>query len=295
MASKRPDSAPRSDGNLPASGRGRAGRQSAGRRDTARAVARAGTGGSAGGGRGSLLIWSIGFVAVAVVVVILALAVQPKGGSASGGPVEPNVGTPSNITVSGRTLGSPSAPVTVDLYGDFRCSACYKFTVGGTEKSLVDDYISTGKAKLVWHDYLTIDRLGGGTASRDAANAAWCAADQGKFWVMHDWLYANDGAGSEDPAAFTPTKLSDIGKAAGLDMSAYQPCLDQGKHNSEIAAEDAATPKQVGGTPTVFVNGVYVGTAGYIPTYDQIKAAIDAAIAAPAASASPAASGSTAP
>lgn len=229
------------------------------------------------------MLWSLAFIAVAAVVVVVALAVQPKGSSGAGGPAAPRVVTPGNIPVSGRTLGNPGAPVTVDVYGDFRCSACYKFTVGDTEINLINDYIATGKAKLVWHDYLSIDRMQGNTASRAAANAAWCAADQNKFWVMHDWLYANDGAGTEDPAAFTPAKLSDIGKAAGLDMSTYQQCLDNGTHNAEIAAEDAAPPKLVAGTPTVLVNGAYVGTTGYVPTYDQIKAAIEAAIAAPPA------------
>ena len=241
-------------------------------------LAGAGTRGS-GSGVGSLLLWSLVFVAVAVgVIVITLLATGGKSGGASGPATvnAPSVVTPPNITANGKTLGNPNAPVTIDLYGDFRCSACFSFTTGGTEKSLIDNYISTNRAKLVWHDFLSIDKGQGNNASRDAANAAWCAADQGKFWVMHDWLYANDGAGAEDPSFFSATALSAIGKAAGLNMTTFQPCLDNGRHVAEIVAEDRATPSQVTGTPTVFVNGTAVGTAGYIPTYQQIKAAIDA-------------------
>jgi protein-disulfide isomerase len=192
----------------------------------------------------------------------------------------PGVVTPADIHSDGRTLGSPSAPVTVDLYGDYRCSACYEFTVGGTEQGLVDNYVATGKARLVWHDFLTIDVHDGTTASRDAANAAWCGADQGKFWLMHDWLYANQSS-TEDPSAFTPTRLSEIARAAGLDMAKFQPCLDGGMHDAAIAAEASTRPKDATATPAVFVNGKFVGdpAANRVPSYDQIKADIEAVLA----------------
>jgi protein-disulfide isomerase len=246
-------------------------------REVDRSLARAGTRGS-GSGMSSLILWSLAFVAVAVVVVVVTLiATGAKSGGTSGSVTAPAVITPSKVAASGRTLGNPNAPITIDLYGDFRCSACLSFTTGGTEQSLVDNYIATNKVKLVWHDFLSIDIGQGNTASRDAANAAWCAADQGKFWVMHDWLYANNGAGSEDPSAFTAARLSDIGKAAGLDMSAYQPCLDAGRHYADLAAEEKATPSGVTGTPAVFINGALVtgGTANSWPQYPQIKAYID--------------------
>jgi protein-disulfide isomerase len=220
--------------------------------------------------------------------VAVAVFVSQPSGSSPGAVVAPNVVTPSNIASLGRTLGNSNAPATIDVYGDFRCSACYRFTSDGTEKNLVANYVATGKAKLVWHDLLSIDRFDGGTASRDAANAAWCAADQGKFWVMHDWLYANQGT-SEAASAFTLSRLSDIGKAAGLDMSKFQPCLDQGAHDANIAAEAATTPPDATGTPAIFVNGKFVGdpSANLVPTYDEIAAAIDAEFAPPKVSPSP--------
>jgi protein-disulfide isomerase len=246
-------------------------------RGSNRAFARASTRGGSGDGRATLVLWTGVFVVVAVIVVAITLVVSGgKNSTATGDVVGPTVVTPSNIPVTGRTLGNSGAAVTVDLYGDFRCVACFGFTTGGTEQNLVQSYIATGRAKLVWHDYLSIDKIQGNTASRDAANAAWCAADQGKFWVMHDWLYANDGSGSEVASVFTPARISQIAKAAGLDMSAFQACANGGSHLADIAAEDAATPAGVTGTPTVFVNGQVVGSQGYVPTYAQIKAAIDA-------------------
>ena len=257
-------------------------------REASRALARAGTRGSSDRVADPLLLWSLAFIAVAIVVVAVAVFVSQPSGSSPGAVVAPNVVTPSNIASLGRTLGNSNAPATIDVYGDFRCSACYRFTSDGTEKNLVANYVATGKAKLVWHDLLSIDRFDGGTASRDAANAAWCAADQGKFWVMHDWLYANQGT-SEAASAFTLSRLSDIGKAAGLDMSKFQPCLDQGAHDVAIAAEAATTPPDATGTPAIFVNGKFVGdpSANLVPTYDEIAAAIDAEFAPPKVSPSP--------
>ncbi len=243
-----------------------------------RALARAGTRGSDGDGRGSLMLWSAAFVVIAALVVGITLLVTQSGGNAAAAPVAPSVVTPASIPSQGRTLGDSNAPVTVDLYGDFRCSACFDFATGGTEASLVENYIATGKVKLVWHDYLSIDIIQGNSVSRDAANAAWCAADQGKFWVMHDWLYANDEAPTESASAFSLTRLAAIGKAAGLDMSTFQTCLDKGTHDADVAAEMKATPSDVTGTPTILVDGTLVtgGQANTWPQYPQLKAAIDA-------------------
>ena len=285
MTSNRPSGRPSSGGSVPPTSRRSARQQRMANREANRALARSGTRGSSGNGLGPLLLWSLVFVVVAAVVVGGAYLLSQSKGSVSFKPITPVVVTQADIPSNDRTLGSPLAPVTIDLYGDFRCSACFVFTIEGTEKSLEDNYISAGKAKLVWHDFLTIDKKDGSTESNDAANAAWCAADQGKFWTMHDWLYANQSP-TESPSAFTKARLSEIGKAAGLDMTQFQPCLDDGTHNAAIAAEQTGAPSDVAGTPTVYVNQKYVGdpTANLVPSYDEIKAAIDAALGSPSPS-----------
>lgn len=249
-------------------------------REANRALARAGTRGSGRLGTGSLFLWSSVFGIVAVVIVAAAIIISQSSPSVAGAPAAPGVVTPASIPTNGRTLGQANAPVTIDLYGDFRCSACLAFTTQGTEKSIVDNYIATGKAKLVWHDLLSIDAKDGATASRDAANAAWCAADQGKFWTMHDWLYANQSP-TEAASAFTLPRLMDIARSAGLDTTQFGTCLNGGTHNAAIATEQTNTPSEAAGTPSVFVAGKFVGVPGanLIPTYSQISAAIDAALA----------------
>jgi protein-disulfide isomerase len=232
-------------------------------------------------------------VAVIVGLVIVGfVALNQLGGSKTGGSSDAlntpggSSLTPTTIPVNGRTLGDPNAPVTIDLYGDFRCSACFQFTEMGTAHQIDTNLIATGKAKLVWHDFTIIDHNDGATASRDAANAAWCAADQNKFWTMHDWLYANQSP-TEAPDAFTIDRLLKIGEAAGMDMTTFTPCVKNGTHDAEIASEQASLPSGITGTPSTVVNGTLVNA-----TYDAVKTAVDAAIggsASPAAS-SPAAS-----
>jgi protein-disulfide isomerase len=294
MTSNRPAGRPSSGSSAPPTSRRSARQQRLANREANRAITRASTRGSEGGGMNSLILWSVVAVVVAVVVVGGLLLVSQSKSNSSGAPTAPGVVTPTTITSNDRTLGNANAPVTLDLYGDFRCSFCLDFTVDGTEKSVVDNYVATGKAKLVWHDFLTVDK-DGSNASRDAANAAWCAADQGKFWTMHDWLYANQGP-TEEASAFTKSRLSDIGKGAGLDMTKFQPCLDGGTHNDAIASEQTSIPKDAGGTPSLFVNGkLVVPPAGKTLAYDSVKPAIDAALASPGASGSVAPSASAAP
>jgi protein-disulfide isomerase len=236
----------------------------------------------------ALLGWSLVAVVAAIVVIGAAMIFSQQNGgtpAASSPVIAPVAVTPAGIPTDGVTLGDAGARVTVDIYADFRCSACKSFTTQGEEKSIVDNYISNGKAKLVWHNRLIIDEILGGNSSLNAANAALCAADQGKFWTMHDWLYANS---AENDTAFVPTRLTAIGQAAGLDMSRYQTCLDAGTHSTAISTENAALVKTITGTPTIYVAGKFVGAAGTTPSYDAIKAAIEAALAAtPAPAATP--------
>jgi protein-disulfide isomerase len=239
---------------------------------------------------------TVAIVAVMAIIAGIWLVTRPPAFSEA--PIAPGIVTPSNIPSNSRTLGQANAPVTLDLWGDFRCSACFNFTAV-QEPQLIQNYASTGKAKLVWHDLLTIDSLQAGvTESRDAANAALCAADQGKFWTLHDWLFANQSA-DESPGAFTQDRLLTIGKDAGLDTAKYDPCVQQGTHLSEIQKEQTSQPAGIGGTPAIFVNSKQIEgpvdpNTGRptVPNYDLIAAAIDAALNP---SASPAASGSVSP
>jgi protein-disulfide isomerase len=194
----------------------------------------------------------------------------------------PTTVTPAGVPSSGRTLGESAAPVTLDVWNDYQCPACGKFATETLPK-LIDDYLRQGTVKVVYHDFIVIDAATGGHQSADAANAARCAADQGKFWSYQDWLWANQGA--EGSAAYSIARLEEFGRAAGLDMTTFKTCVDKGTHQAEVAAEtaEASSPQAatvVLGTPTVFVNRLQSSATDYA----SVSAAIDEALRAPSPS-----------
>ena len=191
---------------------------------------------------------TIGAVVVGLAIVAIAVLNQPKAATSTDALVTPGIVTPASIPADGQDAGPGHRAGDGRPVRRLPVLGLLLLHRGGTEQKLINNDVATGRARIVWHDYLTIDRNDGSTASRDAANAASCAADQGKFWTMHDWLYANQSP-TEAASAFTKERLSAIGQAAGLDMGTFQPCLDGGTHNSAIAAEQTNAPAGVTGTP----------------------------------------------
>jgi protein-disulfide isomerase len=197
--------------------------------------------------------------------------------------VAPDVVTPTDIPSSGRTLGNAGAPVTLDLYGDFQCSACRSF-MEDTEVRLIDNYVRQGKLKIVYHDFVVIDSMNGSHDSENAADAARIAADQGKFWVFSDYLWANQQ--NEQAGEFSRDRLIEIARLSGLDVAKFTADLDAGKYLAEVRAESATGhPAGVTGTPTILVNGTQVGAVGTVPDYTTISAAIDRSLASASPSA----------
>lgn len=91
-----------------------------------------------------------------------------------------------------------------------------------------------------------------------AAEAAHCAGDQGKFWQMHDLLFAN-------MKALRPDDLSKYAKTEGLDMSKFQQCLDSGKYAGEIRSDMSEVQKAgISGTPAFLL--------GFIEQDGKVKA-----------------------
>ncbi len=280
----RPTPAPK---GAPPTSRRSARQQRLANREANRALARAGTSGTSGSGFGSLMMWTVVAIAIGAVVIggAYLLTNQKANGSVGASPITPFVVTPSGVPSNGRTLGQADAKVTIDAWEDFRCTACFDFTTND-EPQLVTNYIKTGKAKLVFHDLLTIDSHSTppSTESRDAANAALCANDQGDFWPFHDWLFTNQSP-SESAGAFTISRLILLGQDAGLNMTTFEPCVKNGTHLAEVAAEQTSVPSDATGTPSIYINS----TLATDYTYAVLSAAIDKALNP---SASPSASGS---
>ncbi|NWG05312.1 MAG: thioredoxin domain-containing protein [Chloroflexi bacterium] len=168
--------------------------------------------------------------------------------------------------VDRNTMGDPNAPIELVVYSDFQCPYCERF-FDETEPLLVQYYISTGKVRFVYRsagNWVSdnIARATGATPkteSRDAALAAYCAADQGKFWEMHDALFANN-MDVEDRGSFSDRRLSAIAESVNLNMDDFQDCYDSGKYDEQVDQDIAdALAVEIGGTPffvmTYTVNG----------------------------------------
>ncbi|MGD0003226.1 MAG: DsbA family protein [Anaerolineaceae bacterium] len=178
---------------------------------------------------------------------------------------------------NGVAAGNPGAKVRIDVYEDFQCSACREYTLA-LEPQLMRNNISTGNVYYVFHSFLIIDQATWDSPvkeSHQAANAAMCAADQNRFWDYHDMLF-NNWTG-ENVGDFTDPRLVAYAEYLKLDMGKFNACFKANRFKAKIDADIAAGAKLgVNGTPSIFVNGVQV-TPGYMPTYNQILQAIDAA------------------
>jgi protein-disulfide isomerase len=291
MTSNRPSGRPSSGGSVPPTSRRSARQQRLAAREANRALARAGTRGSSGS-NGSLMMYTIIAVAIAAIVIAGAFILTNQGKAKQPpGSLNAPIGsalTSKSIPASGLTLGNADAKHTIDVYSDFQCPYCRDFAVD-TEPQVVANYVATGKAKLVWHDLVIIDKGVGGTESLDAANAARCASDQGMFWPYHDWLYANQY--SEGSGAYTKDRLETIGKLVGVpDLTKFNACVEGGTHNSDITNETAAAGYT--STPTIVVDGTVL--SGF--DYGTIQSALDKALGiTPSPSAGASASPSAAP
>ncbi len=193
------------------------------------------------------------------------------------------VGEVTNITplerpfVDGRALGNPDAPVLVEVWEDFQCPACKSYS-DDIEHRLVDNYVASGKVRYVFRHFPFLDDRAATRELDQAANASMCAMEQGRFWDYHDILFLNWD--SENAGAFRDSRLKAFAETLGLDMQAFNACFDENKYKGDID-KDLADGRAAGvtGTPSVFVNGKIL-TPGYIPSYEEISAAVESALAA---------------
>jgi len=216
--------------------------------------------------------------ALVIGLLIVGYAFMTRPGAAPAELQAPQFPTPVALA-DGRALGSTAAPVTVQIWSDFQCPSCKRFSEQ-VEPPLVTSYVAPGIARFEYNDLAFLGRGSGYDESVEAAAAARCADDQGRFWQMHDWLFAN-WAG-ENEGAFNPERLRAIAEMAGLDLDAYDACMATGEQQSAARSQTAeGFALGINSTPTLVING---------ERYDgQISAAaIGQAIEAAAGDATPA-------
>ena len=193
--------------------------------------------------------------------------------------------------VNGTAYGDPKAPVTLAEYSNFQCPYCKQFW-SQTEAQVEDAYVKTGKVLMVDRsagNWVSGNIGGTGTESRDSAMAAYCAADQNKYWEMHDALFANN-RDVEEQGSFSIRRLQQIAETVGLDMNTYNSCMSSNKHLDQVN-KDFQDAKAAGitGTPffviTYTVNGeTKTDTIDGAQPFSTFQQKLDAALKAAGAS-----------
>ena len=142
--------------------------------------------------------------------------------------------------------GDPDAPVTIMEFVDYQCGACKQF--GLFIKPQVDaEYIRTGEARLVVHDYPRLPH------AFLAARAVRCAGDQDRYFEYHDqMLYTQE---EWSPMKSVTGYFNDLAKELQLDTQAFGDCLGSDRHADVVSANlRLGEAMRVTGTPTLFVH-----------------------------------------
>lgn len=213
-------------------------------------------------------------IGVAVVaVVIAAIMIIPS--LLPAGPIVKITPTPEPMA-DGRALGDPNAPVKVEVFSDFQCPACQRYSQQ-VEQPIVDKYVPTKQIYYIYRQFPFIDDNSTSKESDQAANASMCAAEQNRFWDYKQILFANWNG--ENQGAFADKRLISFAEALNLDMTKFNKCFGENTYKAEIDSDlQLGNTLGASGTPSIFVNGVQVAP-GYIPTYDDLSKAIEDALA----------------
>ncbi|MEO8200521.1 MAG: DsbA family protein [Gemmatimonadota bacterium] len=152
--------------------------------------------------------------------------------------------------IAERSKGKVDAPITVLEMSDFQCPYCRQHAIE-TWPELDRLYVQTGKVRWIFINF-PIPQLHPNATT--AAEFAMCSAKVGKFWPVHDLLFAHQDvwAPLKDPAPFLLT----LADSAGIERSAVLPCLTN--HGTrELLQRDAEGSAQVGvrSTPTFIIEG----------------------------------------
>ena len=170
--------------------------------------------------------------------------------------------------------GDPNAPITIVEFSDFQCPFCSRFVVQ-TLGELEENYIDTGKVKLVYRD-LPLGSLH--PNARAAHIAAECADEQGKFWEYHDILFENQVQWSRLGTGELDNSLVKYSQDLGLDVTSFETCLSSDEIADEVD-QDALEARNYGasGTPTFFIGNEKDGFTKLVGAqpYSSFKQVID--------------------
>jgi protein-disulfide isomerase len=159
---------------------------------------------------------------------------------------------------SSATKGPDKAPVTITLFDDFQCPYCARLLP--TLDKVMQTY--PDQVRIVFkHFPLSMHKF-----AQQAAMASIAARNQGKFWPMHDQLFANY-------SQLDDNKIRELAESIGLDMARFDKDMSDPVVQQEIAEDMAlGTRSGVRGTPAVYINGVQLKDRSFGGFQQAIKA-----------------------
>ena len=197
-----------------------------------------------------------------------------QGGTPAGsGPTVPPA-----LNIAGRpSKGSPQATVVMVEFTDFQCPYCASYRAS-IFPQIENDYIKTGKIRYIVKN-LPLQQIH--PQAYQAAIAAMCAADQGRFWEMHDRLFAHQ-------RQLNPEQLEKYAAEAGVDKGKFKSCVAS-RAPEALIREDMgeASQARVGGTPAFMIATAGTDGGTVIPgrviigaqPYTTFKNALDSLLA----------------
>jgi len=147
-----------------------------------------------------------------------------------------------NTALASPILGAPSAPITI--IGP----SCKRWFLE-TKPEIISNFIDTEKVNLIYVDIAFL-----GKDSAPAAEATYCAEEQGKYWEYHGLLYSYQVG--IDTGWANSERLKAFAFDLGLDMELFESCLDSGKYKKRVQSNTNESRKNgITGTPTFFIIG----------------------------------------
>lgn len=205
----------------------------------------------------SQAIWMVAGVAVVAVAALIGISLSASKAKQQSAAV-PSARSDQELAAKRNILGSDTAPVTLLEYNDYLCPACAQ--ASQVVPQLLGEYIAKGQVRWEIRNYILH------TESIWGAEAVECAADQGYWWAMHEYILLNQQKGLS-------TKITkDYAKAMGLDTAAFNQCVDKDKYVPLIKEQhQEGVDKKLTGTPSFFVNGRLIT----LKTWNDLKTEID--------------------
>lgn len=135
--------------------------------------------------------------------------------------------TKKNLLENGSPmLGNPSSTISILEWGDYQCTFCYRFHISSFNV-ILDEYVNSGRVNFVFKDFPL-----NGPDSVFAAEAAYCAEDQGKYWQYHDELYTNWGG--ERTGWITVDSLNKFATTVDLEIDKFNSCINEHKYRQRV-------------------------------------------------------------